>query len=188
MWSCQNRGAQWPARHSPWELGASARRLQALSRAPWESPAAFQARTGQNRPARSIPAWRERHGGRGGPGVERVPARRVASLGEALAVVPVLGAPSAEPGAAGPALPAAARPRRRESAEPADSKGVPGQFCLWIPKYWVRVLNVFSSSLGHLLYVYPNTILAVGAANPALFGNPSSRSRWPEVGATIRER
>jgi hypothetical protein len=89
---------------------------------------------------------------------------RLAWLPEALA--PELGFQGCDERAAGLAgLPQEGRPDKTGLVELVDSMGFPGQSCLWIPMYWVRVLNVFSCSLGHLLYLYPNTILAEPPAN-----------------------
>lgn len=52
-----------------------------------------------------------------------------------------------------------------ESAEPADSLGVPVRFCLWTQKDWVRVWSVFSFPPSNICVLLPDTTLADGAAN-----------------------
>ncbi len=70
-----------------------------------------------------------------------VPEPVVPAAGSPLAVVRV---------AVAPVAPSWARPDRAAPAGAVDSRGVPGRSCLWIPKYWEYVSNVFSCHLQHL--------------------------------------
>jgi hypothetical protein len=129
MWSCPIRAGQSPEPQSPWEPAPSAR-AQLWARS--ASPAEFPARIGLNQPAHSNPYGLD------------VPA-----LG---AVEPVCCASAVR--ASEPPVSARRRrdahPGKEEQAELVDSMEVPGQSCLWIPKCWGRVWNVFSFRLEHL--------------------------------------
>ncbi len=90
------------------------------------TPAASPAQIVRIRPARSIPVWQ---------------AEPVLQAGVSPQAV--------FPGSADLEAVAVPEPRqgRTEPAEPVDSMEVPGQSCLWIPRYWGCVSNVFSCRL-----------------------------------------
>jgi len=94
---------------------ASALPPLAPAEAPRPTPAASPAQIARNQPARSIPAWQAVPGPQAG------------------ASPPVVFPGSSDLGAAA----AVPEPRRgrTEPAELVDSMGVPGQSCLWIPRY-----------------------------------------------------
>ena len=143
------------------------RRVRPQAEARWGSRAAFRARSGPSQQAHPIAALPGAPAGAAGRGMHAVPAR-LAWVPKALAPEPGslgCGERAAGLAAESSALPLERRLDKTGLAELVDSMGFPGQSCLWTPMYWVRVVNVFSCSLGHLLYLYPNTILAEPPAN-----------------------
>jgi hypothetical protein len=78
-----------------------------------------------------------------------------------------------------PEVEPAPRPDKAAPAGPVDSMGVPGLFCLWIPKYWGRVWSVFSlllQSLQESSSIHPNITFGKGAANSVNFVTYSSNA------------
>jgi hypothetical protein len=132
MSSSRIPAAQSQAPQTLWEPGAIDLRPEPPAAALRAFPAAFQSPAGPNQRAHSIPASRA------------APAVRVAPAEQA-------GVPAPAHAVRVPAEPVSTI--RRDTAVPVvlvDSMGVPGQFCLWIPKDWELVLNVFSCGFQHL--------------------------------------
>ncbi len=128
MWFCLSRVGRWPGLRAPWEPDQPAQRW-VVGRRHAASRAEFPLQAGPTLAAHSTP------GARADPaGWMYADDAAAHSPGEASFL--------------------AASTHRRDSggqAERVDLMGVPGRFCLWIPKYLDCVWSVFSCRLEHLL-------------------------------------